>query len=93
MGGTPAKRRALEVGARSFLRLSQFARLTEAHAGRPSQYPKRSVFFMTAQSLANDLKSGYIDPLDITLLVIGQSSLFLRERAKYRHRLSASKLT
>lgn len=77
MGDTPAARRAAEVSRESALSLLP----RSADGLDPDclslvcvwQYPKRSVFFMTPQSLANDIKKGAIDPLDITLLVIGQS--------------------
>ena len=36
------------------------------------QWQKKRVFYMTPQTLMNDLKNGNCDPSDIVLLVVGQ---------------------
>lgn len=41
---------------------------------RAKLYPLKQVFFMTAQTIMNDLEAGRLDPLDVTLLVLGAFS-------------------
>jgi len=69
-----------EFEVASFLRRSSISRSSNCRGLTSSfwmsQYPKKTVFFMTAQTLANDISKGILDAREIILLVVG-SSLFL----------------
>ncbi|KAL7409448.1 P-loop containing nucleoside triphosphate hydrolase protein, partial [Mrakia frigida] len=42
-------------------------------AKRQAEYPKKTVFFMTAQTLANDISKGLLDAKEIILLVVDEA--------------------
>jgi ATP-dependent DNA helicase MPH1 len=50
---------------------------------REQLYPTKQVFFMTAQTMMNDLSNGRLDPRDVVLLVVGAlgSLIFVGPRA------------
>ena len=45
--------------------------------GKPKQWQEKRIFYMTPQTLVNDLTTGICDPLDVILIVVGSSFLFL----------------
>lgn len=66
----------LSSGSKALNSSSSSKRADPRHLAPSSrtQYPEKTVFFMTPQTLVSDINNGVLDPKDIILLVLGPFS-------------------